>query len=258
MHDDDRVVDKPESEKADAGNVQDKLLLHLEGNILLGLRLKMLGVGELAARDDQQDDGYRAGDGKKRKTGGIDLIRRSISLEEHDKIEEHRTDERTDLIEHLLQTRALAHTLLRGSKGHDGVLRGFLYRLAHALHDEQSARGDPAVLTNKKGEQRHSHNIEHIARDSHGPVALCLVGQLAENIAHGIADKLAKAGDEADGRRGGVEQREICPRMLDAPSCVISEKRLTMPKRIINSIACESFFFLFSISPALSCHVKSV
>lgn len=257
MHDDDRVVNKPEGKKTDAGNIQDKLLLHLEGNILLGFRLKMLGFGELAARDDQQDDGYRAGDGKKSEAGGIDLIGRSVGLKEHDKIEEHRTDERTDLVKHLLQAEALADALLRGGKGHNCVLRGLFYRLAHALHDEQRARGDPAVLTHER-EQRHRDNIKQVTRDGHGPITLCLIGQLAENIAHGIADKLAKAGDKADGRGGGAEQRKIRPAYAGRALMRHIREETDNAEEDYKQHCLRKLLFLVFHMPTLSCHVKSV
>lgn len=45
------------------------------------------------------------------------------------------------------------------------------------------------------------------------------------------------------------------PRMLDAPSCVMSENRLTMPNSTTNAMACEYFrFCLFSIGcPLFHC-----
>ena len=38
-------------------------------------------------------------------------------------------------------------------------------------------------------------------------------------------------------------RERYAPRMLDAPSCVISENRLTMPKSTMKVIACDHFFF---------------
>ena len=105
-----------------------------------------------------------------------------------------------------------------------------------------SAPRIPAVLTHQR-QRRNHRDVQHIARYRHRPVLLRLIRQLAENIAHRIADKLAQTGDEAYRRRRCAQQRKIHALMLDAPSCVMSENRLTTPKRIINSIACESFFF---------------
>ena len=126
----------------------------------------MLWIRKFTARDEQQDERYRTGNGKEGKAGRVDLISRSVRLEKHNEIEKHRADESADLVEHLLNAEALAHALLRGGKGHDGVLRGLLYCLAHALDNEQRTRGDPAVLAHKR-EQRHGKNIKHVAHDGH-------------------------------------------------------------------------------------------
>ena len=41
------------------------------------------------------------------------------------------------------------------------------------------------------------------------------------------------------------------PRMLDAPSCVMSENRLTMPNRSMNTMAWDVLFLLLvSLSPS--------
>ena len=168
----------------------------------------MLRVRELAARDDKENERYRAGDGQHRKAGGVNFKGRALGLEEHHEVQQHRADERADLVEHLLNAEALADALLRCGKGHDGIFRGLLYRLAHALDDQQHAGRDPAVLADE-GESGDGDDIQHVADYGHRPILLGLIRQLAEHIAHRVADQLAETGDEAYRRRRSAEQGQV-------------------------------------------------
>ena len=168
----------------------------------------MLGVRELPLRHKQQHERDRTRNSQHGKARGIGLKRRAVGFEEHHQIQQHRAEERTDLVEHLLNAEALADALLRGGKGENGVLRGLFDGLAHALDDEQRARPDPAVLADER-ERRHSQHVEHIADDRHRPVVLRLVRELAEHVAHRVAYELAEAGDEADRPGRGTQQRQV-------------------------------------------------
>ena len=183
VHDDDGIVDEAEGKKADTRDVEHEFLFHLEGHILLRLRLKMLWIRELHAREDQQQDRDRSRDGKHGKAAGINRKGRAVGLKEHHEIEQYRARERADLIEHLLNAEAFSHALLRGGEGHDRVLRGLFDGLAHALNDEKSAGPHPAVLADER-QRGDGQNIENIAEDRHRPVVLGLVREFSEDIAH--------------------------------------------------------------------------
>ena len=208
MHDDDGIVDEAEGKEADARDIEHEFLFHLEGDIFLRFRLKAFGVRELHAREDQQQDRDRPRNGKHGKAAGIDRKGRAVGLKEHHEVEQHRACERTDLIEHLLNAEAPAHALLRGGEGHDRVLCRLFDGLAHALNDEQSASPYPAVLADEC-QCGNSQYIEKIAEDGHRPVALRLVRQLAEHIAHRVAYELAESGHKADHARARPQQGKI-------------------------------------------------
>ncbi len=197
VHEHERIVDKAEREQADARDVEHELLFHFERHVFLRLGLKVLGVRELPLRHEQQHERDRARNGQHRKARGIDLKRRAVRFEKHHQIQQHRAEERADLVEHLLDAEALADALLRGGKGQDRVLRGLFDGLAHALDDEQRARPDPAVLADER-ERRHGQHIEHVADDRHRPVVPGLIREFAEHVAHRVAHELAEAGDEAN------------------------------------------------------------
>ena len=198
MHDYDGVVDKAEGKEADPGNVENELLFHAEGDVLLGVGLKVLRIGELVLGDEEQDQSDGAGDGQDGEGGGVGLKDGAVGLKQHHQVEEHRPQKGADLIQQLLDAEALADPLLGGGEGEDGVLGGFFDGLAHTLDHQESAGPDPAVFTHQ-GQGRHGNDVQYVAQDGHGPVAPGLVGQLPEEVTHGVADELAQAGDKADG-----------------------------------------------------------
>ena len=85
---------------------------------------------------------------------------------------------------------------------------GFFDGLAHALNDEQSAGPYPAVFANEC-QCGNGQYIEKIAEDRHRPIALRLVRQLTEHIAHRVAHELAESGHKADHARARPQQRQI-------------------------------------------------
>ena len=221
MHDD-GIVDEAEGKQADAGDIQDELLLHVEGDVLLGLRLKVLRVGELPPGNQQQDQRDGPGDGQHRKACGIHLEGGAAGFQQHHHIQQHRPQERADLVQHLLDAEALAHPLLGGGKGHDGVLGGLFDGLAHALDHQQGTGPDPAVFSHQ-GQGRNRQNVQHIPGDGHGPVVLALIRQLAEHIPHGVAHQLPQARNEPDGPGGGPQQGQI--RAPDAGRALVGHVR---------------------------------
>lgn len=210
VHDDDGIVDEAEGKEADARDVEHEFLFHPEGHIFLRLGLKMLGIRELHAREEQQQDRDRPRNGKHGKAAGINRKGRAVGLKEHHEIEQYRARERTDLVEHLLNTEAPSHALLRGGKGHDRVLRGLLDGLAHALDDEKSAGPHPAVLADER-QRGDGQDIEKIAEDRHRPVPLRLVREFSEDVAHRVAHELAEAGHKADHARARPQKGKIRP-----------------------------------------------
>ena len=194
----------------------------MEGHILPGLRLKVLRVGEFPPGHQQQDQRNGPGDRQHGKAGGIHPERGAVGFQQHHHIQQHRPQKRPELVQHLLDAEALAHPLLRGGKGHDGVLCRLFDGLAHALDHQQGTGPDPAVLPHQ-GQGRHRQHIQHIAHDGHRPVALAFVGQPAEYIPHGVAHQLSQARNEPDGPGRGPQQGQI--RTPDAGRALVGHVR---------------------------------
>ena len=222
MHDNERVIDEAEGKQTDAGDVENKTLLHAEGDILLGLRLKLFGVGEATAGVEQQQQGDAAGDRQHRKAERVGADGGGIGASEHHQPQQHRPQKGADLVEQLLQTKAAPGPLLGGGKGHDGILGRLFDGLAHALHHQQQAGGDPAVFSHQ-GQGRHGDDVQYIAQDHHGPVAAGAVGDAPEEVAHRVADEFSQAGDKADGPGRSPQQSQIGA--ADARSALVGHVR---------------------------------
>ncbi len=209
MHGDQGIVDKAEGEQADAGDVENEFPLHAEGDVFLGLRLKMLRIGKTPPGQDQKDQGDGAGNGQHRKGEGVSVQRGRIGLEQHGHVQKYGSQKRADLIQDLLQAEAFPNALLGGGEGEDRILGGLFDGLAHPLDHQKGAGPDPAVISHQR-QGRNGQHVQNIPHDGHGPVLPAFVCQAPEHIPHGIADQFAQAGDKADGSGRGAQQRKIC------------------------------------------------
>ncbi|MPN26745.1 hypothetical protein SDC9_174170 [bioreactor metagenome] len=72
-------------------------------------------------------------------------------------------------------------------------------------------------------ERGHSQHVHRVADDRQQPIPLGLVRELAKHKPQRVANQLAKAGDEPDGRRGRAEQREVRP--ADARGALVRHVR---------------------------------
>ena len=222
VHDYDRIVDKTKGKQAYTRDIEHELLLHLERYIFLRFRLEVLRIRKFIACDDEQHQRHDPWDCQNGKAGGIHLKGRTVGLEQHHEIQQHGAEERAYLVEHFLYSEALADALLRRRKGHYRILCRLLYRLAHALDDQQRAGRDPAALAHQR-ERRNREDVQNIAKDGHRPIALRLVRELAENIAHRVPDKLTETRHEADRRRRRAQKRQV--RAADAGRALVSHIR---------------------------------
>lgn len=168
-----------------------------ERDYIFRLWFKLVRIREFPFRQDKKKQREQARNQQHGKAEAVTFKRRACRLAEQNGVEKYRTKEGANLVEHFLNAKALAHTFLRCSKRHDGVLGRFLDGFAQSLEYQQDAGGNPAVLTDK-GQRRHADDIEHIAENRHAPVLTRLIADAAKYIAQRVADELAQTGNKTN------------------------------------------------------------
>ena len=184
------------------------------------LPFKLMGIGILAPRDKQYNEGDSCRNQEKSESERISGQVVAAFLQREHKEEHKRPGECTNLIEHLLERKALAGSDLRGGKGGDGGLCRSPYRFAEALQHDEPACIDPAEARRQR-QRRNRDQVDRVADDRNQPVPLCLVADIPGDQAKGIADELAEARDEPHRRGRGPEQEEV--RTQDAPRTLVGQ-----------------------------------